>query len=175
MEPGREDELKFAKHFERAQGWLLLENHAAADRALRLIPAAFRERSEVQQFRAQLHLSAGRWARAVPLLRKLVKQEPTEPQYWVSLAFAVRRAESIAAAEKILLEARERFPQEAVIWFNLACYAAQQARVADARDLLREAVRHESAYRDLAKTDSDLTPLWTAVQDGMIAAPWTAD
>lgn len=172
MEPGREDELKFAKHFERAQGWLLLENHAAADRALRLIPAAFRERSEVVQFRAQLHLSAGRWARAVPLLRRLQKQEPTEPQYWVSLAFAVRRSQSIAAAEKILLEARERFPQEAVIWFNLACYAAQQDRLADAHNLLREAVHRESAYRDLAKTDSDLTPLWAAVTAGQIAAPW---
>lgn len=172
MEPGREDQLKFAKHFERAQGWLLLENHAAADRALRLIPAAFRERSEVVQFRAQLHLSAGRWARAVPLLRRLQKQEPTEPQYWVSLAFAVRRAESIAAAEKILLEARERFPQEAVIWFNLACYAAQQDRLTDTRNLLREAVHRESAYRDLAKTDSDLAPLWNAVSTGTLAAPW---
>ena len=40
MDPDREEQLKFAKHFERAQGWLLLENHAAADRALRLIPAS---------------------------------------------------------------------------------------------------------------------------------------
>ena len=99
METGRDDQLKFAKHFERAQGWLLLENHAAADRALRAIPAAFRERSEVVQFRAQLHLAAGRWARAVPLLRRLVKQDPSEPQYWVSLAFAVRRALSIAQGD----------------------------------------------------------------------------
>jgi Flp pilus assembly protein TadD len=172
MEPDREDQLKFAKHFERAQGWLLLENYAAAERALRLIPAAFRARSEVAQFRAQLHLSAGRWARAVPLLRKLLKQDPTEPQYWVSLAFAVRRAESITAAEKILREARERFPQEAVIWFNLACYAAQQDRLPDAHNLLREAVRREAAYRELAKRDSDLVPFWKAVRAGVIAAPW---
>lgn len=172
MEPGREDQLKFAKHFARAQGWLLLENHAAADRALRLIPAAFRGRSEVQQFRAQLHLSAKRWARAVPLLRRLQKQDPSEPQYAVSLAFAVRRAQSIEKAEKILLEARERFPQEAVIWFNLACYAAQQDRLTDAHDLLREAVHRESAYRDLAKTDPDLIPFWSAVTAGTLAAPW---
>lgn len=175
MEPGREEQLKFAKHFERAQGWLLLENYAAAERALRQIPAAFRGRSEVQQFRAQLHLSAGRWARAAPLLRRLVKQDPAEPQYWVSLAFAVRRAQSIAEAEKILREARERFPQEAVIWFNLACYAAQQDRLSEAHNWLREAVRREAAYRTLAKTDSDLTPLWNAVRAGAIAAPWAED
>ncbi|HEY8994801.1 MAG TPA: hypothetical protein VIM71_09080 [Lacunisphaera sp.] len=172
MEPGREDQLKFAKHFERAQGWLLLENYAAADRALRLIPPAFRGRPEVAQFRAQLHLSAGRWTRAVPLLRRLQKQAPGEPEYAVSLAFAVRRAQSIQAAERILLAARERFPAEAVIWFNLACYAAQQGRFDDARDRLREAVSRESIYRDLAKTDTDLTPFWTAVAEGTVTAPW---
>lgn len=172
MEPGREDQLAFAKHFDRAQGWLLLENYAAADRALRLIPAAFRRRLEVEQFRAQLHLSAGRWRRAEPILRRLRKQDPADPEHCVSLAFAVRRAKSIGAAEQILLEARERFPEVAVIWFNLACYAAQQGRHADARDLLHEAGRREDAFRDLAKTDSDLVPFWAAVSAGKIAAPW---
>ena len=172
MEPGRDERLKFTKHFERAQGWLLLENYAAADRALRAIPAAFRGRPEVDQFRAQLHLSAGRWARAVPLLRRLVKQEPNEPQYWVSLAFATRRAQSIEEAEQILVEASRRFPHEAVIWFNLACYANQQGDIPNALGLLRAAVNRDVAYRDLAKTDPDLAPLWAAVSAGGIPSPW---
>lgn len=172
METGREDQLKFAKHFGRAEGWLLLENHAAAAKALRLIPAAYRRTSAVEQLRAQLHMSAGEWSRAEPVLRRLQAREPFDPEYCVSLAFAVRRAKSIGAAEQILLEARDRFPEVAVIWFNLACYAAQQGRLTDARDWLREAVRRESAYRDLAKTDSDLVPFWSAVTAGVIAAPW---
>lgn len=172
MDPGREDQLSFAKHFERAQGWLLLENYAAAARALRLIPPAFRRRPEVEQLRAQLHLSAGEWRRAEPILRRLRKLDPADPQYSVSLAFSVRRGKSIGAAEQILLEARERFPEVAVIWFNLACYAAQQGRLADARDWLHEAGRREEAYRDLARTDSDLVPFWAAVAAGTIAAPW---
>ena len=175
METGREEQLKFAKHFERAQGWLLLKNHAAADRALRAIPAAFRGRPEVEQFRAQLHLSAGRWARAVPVLQRLVKQDPTEPQHWVSLAFAVRRAQSIEKAEQILIEASRRFPHEAVIWFNLACYAAQQGDITNAHGLLRAAANREIAYRELARTDPDLAPLWAAVRAGDIAAPWAQD
>lgn len=172
MNPGREDQLTYAKHFERAQGWLLLENYAAADKALGLIPASYRRRSEVEQFRAQLHLSAGEWRRAEPILRRLRKREPADPEHYVSLAFAVRRGKSIGAAEQILLEARELFPEVDVIWFNLACYAAQQGRLADARDWLHEAGRREEAFRDLAKTDSDLIPFWTAVAKGTIAAPW---
>jgi predicted Zn-dependent protease len=172
METGREDQLKFAKHFERAQGWLLLDNHMAAARALRLVPVAFRQQPEVRQFRAQLHLSAGQWRRAEPLLRQLLKENPDEARYSVSLAYAVRRGKSIAAAELILLEARQRFPDVAVIWFNLACYAAQQGRFTDARDWLREAGQRDCDFRAMAKTDSDLAPFWAAVAAGSVANPW---
>jgi len=172
MDDAREDLLKFAKHFERAQGWLQLENHVAAARALRLIPLAYRRRPEVEQFRAQLHLSAGQWRQAAPILRRLRQHDPSDAQVWVSLAYATRRAKSLAAAEQILVEARERFPEEAVIWFNLACYAAQQNRFADARDWLRAAGHREDHYREMAKTDSDLTPYWQAVAAGTINAPW---
>ena len=172
MEPGREDQLKFAKHFERAQGWLLLENHGAAARALRLVPIEFRQRPEVRQFRAQLHLSAGQWRRAEPLLRQLQKENPDEAQYSVSLAYAVRRGKSIGAAEQILLEARDRFPDVAVIWFNLACYAAQQGRFTDARDWLCEAGQRDGDFRVMAKTDVDLAPFWAAVAAGVVDAPW---
>lgn len=172
MEPGREEQLQFAKHFERAQGWLLLENHRAAERALRMIPGAFRRRSEVQLFRAQLYLAAGWWTRAVPVLRRLQRQHPDDPQHAVSLAFAVRRAQSIDRAEEILRAACARFPQEAVIWFNLACYAAQQGRMEEARRLLADAVSREGGYRELSREDTDLVPFWSAVAGGSVAAPW---
>jgi Flp pilus assembly protein TadD len=172
MDESREDLLKFAKHFERAQGWLLLDNHAAAARALRLIPLAYRKRPEVEQFRAQLHLSAGQWRQAEPILRRLRRRDPGDAQVWVSLAYAVRRSKSITAAEEILRDARERFPGEAVIWFNLACYAAQQGRLTDARDWLREAGKREDGYKEMAKSDSDLTPYWEAVAAGEVAGPW---
>ena len=172
MEPGRADQLTYAKHFERAQGWLLLDNHGSAARAIRLIPVAFRERPEVRQFRAQLHLSAKQWRQAVPLLRQLRDENPSDPQFSVSLAFAVRRAKSIGAAEKVLLVARERFPDVAIIWFNLACYAAQQGRLTDTRGWLREAVKRESGFQEVARTDSDLTSFWVAVAEGKVASPW---
>jgi predicted Zn-dependent protease len=126
----------------------------------------------VTQFRAQLHLSAGQWRRAEPLLRQLRKENPDEAQYSVSLAYAVRRSKSIEAAERILAEARERFPDVAIIWFNLACYAAQKGRLADARDWLREAGQRDNDCRELAIADADLAPFWVAVKEGRVAAPW---
>ena len=160
MDQSRQDQVDFAKHFERAQGWLLLEKFDEAGKALRAIPPAFRRRHEVKSVRAQLYLATRQWKRAEPVLRQLLKQDEGEPQHWVSLAFAVRRAKSIADAEPILLEARQRFPKEAIIWFNLACYAAQQGRLSEVPALLREAIRLEPKITELAKTDSDLAPYW---------------
>ena len=161
MDTSREDQLLFAKNFGRAQGWLLLENFAEAERALRKIPPAFRRRPEVTLVRGALYLSAKDWKRAEPILRRVLKHDADEPQHWVNLAFAVRRAKSIAEAEPILLEARERFPKVAVIWFNLACYAAQLGRLNEVPTLLREAIRLEPDFKEPAKTDPDLAPYWT--------------
>lgn len=160
VDPTREDQLSFAKHFAHAQGWLLLENFRAAQRSLAKIPPAYRRRPEVMGLRAHIHLAARDWSKAAPLLRRLVKLAPGDPEHWVSLAYAVRRAESLAAAEVILQEARARFPGVAVIWFNLACYASQQARWTEVETFLAEAIHLEPAFGDAAKTDADLTPYW---------------
>jgi predicted Zn-dependent protease len=160
VDPTRADQQSFAKHFAHAQGWLLLDKFAAARRSLAKIPAGFRRRPEVLGLRAQIHLAAQEWAKAAPLLRRVVKLAPGNPENWVSLAYAVRRAESIEAAEAILQHARACFPEVAVIWFNLACYAAQQGRWVDVDRLLPEAVRLEPAFADAAKIDPDLAPYW---------------
>ena len=159
VETTREDRLNFAKHFERAQGWLLLDKFTEAITALDELPTVFHSHPAVILLRAHVHMEAKQWALAEPLLRLLLKNDDTEPQYWINLAFVVRRAKSLKEAEPILQEARQRFPKMALIWFNLACYAAQQARVPEAHELLREALRLEPALKEQAATDPDLVPL----------------
>lgn len=159
MDPTRETRLQFQKYFEYAQGWLLLENVEEAARSLARIPADYRERPEVRRLRLDVFLAAGQWREAVPLARQLVEAEPGEVGHWISLAYALRRAESLPPAEEVLGEASRRFPACALIWFNLACYAAQQGRLAEARTLLATALRLEPAMEELARTDADLQPL----------------
>jgi predicted Zn-dependent protease len=168
VEKSREDRVRFAKHFERAQGWMLLDKFDEAFAALEEIPPSFRLRREVYFFRAQLHLAARQWSHAEPLLRELLKADAGDPQFWVSLAFAVRRAKSIGEAEVILQEAREKFPKVGLIWFNLACYAAQQNRPAVAHRLLGEALRLKPELKETARADPDLVPYWKALAAGEI-------
>lgn len=163
MPPTREEQNLLRKHFERAQGWLLLEKYDEAAAALEEIPPGLRDVPAVTKFRLQLYLEAKRWACAEPVARQLVAAEPDDPAHWVQLAFATRRCESISAAEQILQEASIRFPTIAVIWFNLACYAAQQGRLNEVSGLLDEACRLEAGYRQLAREDPDLAPYWISL------------
>lgn len=53
-----------------------------------------------------------------------------------------------------------RFPREAAISFNLACYAAQSGDLDDARDCLRRAFELEPGLRQKALDDPELALLW---------------
>lgn len=53
----------------------------------------------------------------------LIKTEPENSGWWISLAYAKRRCEGIESAEAILLRARELHHADATIEPNLACYA----------------------------------------------------
>jgi Flp pilus assembly protein TadD len=90
----------------------------------------------------------------------LTKQFPVEAQYWISLAYAQRRYLDLQTAEKTLLEARNRFPEEATIPFNLACYACLLGRLDEARERLAKAIEMEPAFKEAALEDEDLKAIW---------------
>ena len=90
----------------------------------------------------------------------LTKVIPEDSQNWISLAYAQRRYLDLQTAEKTLLEAQERFPEEATIPFNLACYACQLGGLDEAREELAKAVGMEPAFKKTALEDEDLKAIW---------------
>ncbi|PTX99372.1 hypothetical protein DB346_16075 [Verrucomicrobia bacterium LW23] len=100
-----------------------------------------------------------RWPEAAEVARRLCDMEPNNGDWPIQLAYATRRASSIEEAERILRDARERFPRESTIVYNLACYACQQDRLDEARTLLRTAFEMNASHYRLAQTDPDLAPL----------------
>ncbi len=166
MEDSRTERLQFAKHFERAQGWLLLDKFAEAIAALDAIPQTFQSRPAILMMRAHTHQSARQWPQAEMMFRELLAVDGTEPHYWIGLAYAVRRSQSIEAAEPILADAHRQFPEVALIPYNLACYAAQLDRLKEAERLLREAISLDATLHDLAQTDSDLAAFWEPLKTG---------
>ena len=81
-------------------------------------------RNEVLDARVGIYIAAKKWAMAAAVASHLVKVDPETIGWWISLAYAVRRTESVENAEAILLRAQAIHPKVAMIAFNLACYAS---------------------------------------------------
>ena len=91
-------------------------------------------RNEVLGARINLYMAAKKWNMAMAVASHLVKVEPENEVWWISLAYAVRRTESVENAEAILLRAQAIHPKVAMIAFNLACYASVTGRMQDAKE-----------------------------------------
>ena len=76
-----------------------------------------------------------------------------------SLAYGTRRCEGIESAEAILLRARELHHDNAMIEFNLACYASVAGRFEEAKARLKRAIELDTQFQKLAIDDEDMRPL----------------
>ena len=87
----------------------------------------------------------------------------------MSSACLVRRSRrpvprnSLQAAKEILLSAESKFPKEAIIEYNLACYCCQSGEIEKAKHYLKKAFEIDSTWRLQALDDEDLRPLWDSL------------
>jgi len=95
--------------------------------------------------------------------KRLAEFQPNDIQWTISLAYATRRANSIQAAKEILLNAESKFPKEAIIKYNLACYCCQLGEIENARNYLKKVFEIDSTWRAQALDDEDLRPLWDSL------------
>lgn len=142
-----------------ARGWLMLGRSDEAARALDSVPDSEQHTIDTLELRCQVFLDTGECVLAAAIARRLTAADPSEPQHWISLAYAVRRSETVEAARTILLEALPRFPLCATIPYNLACYASVLGLFDEARKYLDQAVGLDPDFREAAKNDPDFGPL----------------
>ena len=156
----RDPLVQLRESFEEARALFEAGKFDAALLALEGIPERYQVNPDILEFRCHLYMSAQQWALAADLAQRLAETAPGEPGHWISWAFAIRRLQSIEAAEKILTAARAVHPECATIHFNLACYAAQTGRLPQAAAHLQTALCLEPAMAKQAGEDPDLRPLF---------------
>ena len=104
-----------------------------------------------------------KWELLAAVAKRLTEWNPKEPGFFVELAYATRRCESIHAAHAILTRAAGLHPTDATIQFNLACYEAQMGRLELAKTHLKRATQIDAKFKLLALEDPDLEPLWESL------------
>ena len=141
------------------------------------LPSDLQEHPAVLEMRWQISAKALNWDAAKDVAQAIVTQLPDEPDGWLHLSYATRRAThgSVRAAWDVLFPVAKKFPDVPLIPYNLACYACQLGLMDDAREWLRKAFvaddaktpgeyfRPASQYKLMALQDSDLKPLWREI------------
>lgn len=149
-------------HVKAAFGWIELGNVNEALAELDCITPNLQSLMAVKASRLDCLIAGKRWDDAVKLAAELCADYPDESGFWLHNAYATRRCEggSIEAAYEMLAPCVERFPEQWLIAFNVACYLCRMDRLPEAEAML-DIARLTGGERvdELAKDDEDLMPL----------------
>ena len=115
-------------HLRAAPGYIELEMFEEANAELEEIDPFCRHLPEVLMARLAIYHGLKKWDLLAVVAKKLTEWNPKEPGFFVELAYATRRAESIHAAHAILTRAASLHPTDPTIQFNLACRRIRRSR-----------------------------------------------
>jgi len=146
-------------HLRAAAGYIELEMFKEANAELEGIDPFCRHLPEVLMARLAIYHGLKKWELLAVVAKRLTEWNPKEPAFFIELAYATRRAESIQAAHEILTRAADFHPTDPTIQFNLVCYEAQMDRLDRAKAHLKRATGIEGKFRLMALDDPDLEPL----------------
>jgi tetratricopeptide (TPR) repeat protein len=152
-----------------AVGWLELGNPSEAGEEIARISPEVLTHPEVLEVRWQVCAAGQRWDPALEVAELLMQKAPDRPAAWLHRAYAMRRAKkgSLEKAWDVLFPAAALFPKEALIPYNLACYATQLGRLDEGWDLLQKAIEacgDDMTIKKMALADHDLEPLRERLQ-----------
>ena len=146
---------------EASSGWLMLNNAAEAMAELGGVSAGARERPEVLLAWWDIHAHCRQWEQAVQTADQLIAQVRDRPDGYIKRAFALHELKRTQDAWDTLHPMSERFGENWLIPYNLACYASQLGRPGEAVNWFRRALRAGDAreLRSMALSDPDLEPI----------------
>jgi predicted Zn-dependent protease len=153
-------------HLRAAEGWLGLGDWQSANDELEEITPQLRAHPEVLEVRWQVYAAAKRWVMCVEIATAITKLVPERAFGWLHRSFALHELKRTAEAREGLLAVVERFPAEATMHYNLACYECQLGNLVEARKWLAQALALDDSddFKRAALDDPDLDPLWTEEQ-----------
>lgn len=154
---------------DRSQGFLMLKMPGEAARELEALSGPAGDLPDFLRARIDVNTAAGNWSAVLSDANRLHAVEPGQPSTFITRAFATRRCHSLAEAESILLEGAGRFPDEGLLWYNLACYAAVTGRSDVARLRLEHALKLEPGLLRIAAGDEDLAALRAQIDEWELA------
>jgi tetratricopeptide (TPR) repeat protein len=143
-----------------SRGYLELGMYREAAHELDALPPQLQESSrDITRLRVAIHAGLQEWERVKDAAERMERWEPGDPTWPVTIAYASRRFEGLLSARETLRRAADRFPEDALIQFNLGCYACQLGDLGAARRHLDRSIQIDPKLQTAAADDPDLEPL----------------
>lgn len=153
-----------------AEGWLMLGNPSAAAEDLEKVSDDYYYHPRVLAVRWQIYAASKCWEAAWIVSAALCEIAPDYAPGWICQANALREYKGLRGAKKLLLSVVHRFPNDAVIPYNIACFACQLGQISDACKWLLRAFDLEKnvELKVMALCDPDLDPLWQRIAESTV-------
>jgi tetratricopeptide (TPR) repeat protein len=152
-------------HLQAAQGWFELGDHLEADEELEQMSPQNRAHPAVLEVRWAIYAAAKKWEAALDIAATFIQLAPKHPFGWLHRSFALHELDRTAEARDNLLTVFDKFPDESILRYNVACYECQLGRLEQAKHWLEKAFKLGNARRmkRAALEDPDLEPLWKEI------------
>jgi tetratricopeptide (TPR) repeat protein len=154
----------FDKVMAAAEGYLqlgLLED--ALEELQRLTPSE-RLQPDSLLIESAILMRARRWVEALERNEELIRRSPRAYQGYLHASFCLHELGRTTEARDRLLSAPLFVTEQALFYYNLACYEAQLENPDEAASLLRIAFRRDAALCQVALQDPDLEPVQEVVK-----------
>ena len=152
-------------HWSRAMGYVKMGMFKQARTELSGLPDELPWSKQKKSMLLEIFQEVKNWKEMQKIAYELRMEFPHESGWWVSDAYATRRSLSIEQARDILLEALVHNYDDALIRYNLACYACQLGSPGECLDFLKEAVKRDERYKAMALADEDLKGVQAALRE----------
>lgn len=105
------------------------------------------------------------WASALEVANLIVERNPGESTGWIWQSVSLHKCNRTVEARERLLAAAERFPNMAIIYYHLACYACQLDHFAESSQWWTKALKsgNSELLTMMAANEEDLKPLWQSL------------
>lgn len=154
--------LQAQRCLDASEGWVQLGDWKSAYEELAQIEPPYDDYPEVLRLRTEIQSVLERWEGVIESAERLAQVDPGDSYAFFRKAYALHELKRTQEAWNTLIGVAERFSDEWVIPYNLACYTAQLGDLPAAREWLAKAFKlgDAKALRKEAKKDPDLAPLW---------------
>jgi tetratricopeptide (TPR) repeat protein len=160
-------ELNDQRQLEAAEGWLELGDWLEANEELERITPQMRAHPYVLRVRWGVYAKARKWEMAAEIGRAISEMLPDNSWGWIQWAYSLHALIRTKEAWGVLIPVVDKFSDEYLMRYNLACYYCQLGNLKEALQWLEKAIdlAGKKDIRAMALDDPDLKPLWNDISE----------